>query len=169
MLAIDPARKVRIRFSLMPAHVSRLVDVRTDSIEKRLQAINDFYDAGYEVHVNFSPVIVYNKVRDTERNWEDDYRELFRQLNAAVRPEVKEQMQCEVIFLTHNANQHLANLQINPLAEELLWVPELQETKKSSFGGINIRYDHTVKNQMTQIFASLIQEEIPWCGIRYMF
>ncbi|WP_462265157.1 spore photoproduct lyase family protein [Mucilaginibacter sp.] len=169
LLGFNPERKVRIRFSLMPAEVSRLVDVRTDSIDKRLQAINEFYEAGYDVHVNFSPVIVYDRVRGVERDWEEDYRELFQQLNAAVSPAVKEQMECEVIFLTHNQFQHQANLSINPKAEELLWLPELQETKRSSFGGINIRYEHQAKAQMIDTFINMLTQEIPWCGIRYIF
>lgn len=164
LLEYDPKEKVRIRFSLMPAHVSKLVDVRTDSIEKRIAAINDFYDAGYEVHVNFSPVIVYGN-----KQWRNDYRELFRQLDAVVRPDVKAQLQSEVIFLTHNQFQHQANVAINPKAEELLWVPELQENKRSQFGGWNIRYDHQLKGKMIDVFARMVQEEIPWCTIRYIF
>ncbi|MCK8490312.1 spore photoproduct lyase family protein [Spirosoma sp. RP8] len=164
MLTFDPKRKVRIRFSLLPPHVSKLVDVRTDSIEKRIAAINDFYDAGYEVHVNFSPVIVYGG-----KEWRNDYRELFRQLDSALRPEVREQLKCEVIFLTHNQVQHQANLAINPKAEELLWVPELQESKVSQYGGWNIRYDHQLKSKMIAVFERLVQDEIPWCQIRYIF
>jgi spore photoproduct lyase len=169
MLSFDPKRKIRIRFSLMPSHISRLVDVRTDPIETRLQAINDFYDAGYDVHVNFSPVIIYNRFKGEERFWLNDYRELFRQLDTVTRADVKAQMKCEVIFLTHNAGQHLANMQINPVAEELLWVPEMQESKKSSFGGENIRYEHSFKSRMIESFKSCLQQEIPWCGIRYIF
>lgn len=169
LLDIDPKRKIRIRFSLMPQEVSRLVDVRTDSIEKRLQAINDFYAAGYEVHVNFSPVIVYDRLRGIDRDWREDYRELFRQLDAAVTDEVKKQMQCEVIFLTHNQQQHLVNVELNPKAEELLWMPEFQETKRSSYGGINIRYKHQLKARMIDRFIEMLTEEIPWCGIRYIF
>ena len=164
MLDFDPKRKIRIRFSLMPNQVGKLVDVRTDSIEKRIAAINDFYDAGYEVHVNFSPVIVYGG-----KQWRDDYRDLFRQLDAAVRPDVKAQLQSEVIFLTHNQAQHQANLAINPRAEELLWVPELQENKQSQFGGWNIRYNHQLKGKMITIFERMVAEEIPWCRIRYIF
>lgn len=169
LLDFDPKRKVRIRFSLMPGHVSKLVDVRTDSIEKRLAAINDFYEAGYEVHVNFSPVIVYAGPDGDRKAWRHDYRELFRQLDASLHPAVREQLQCEVIFLTHNQWQHQANMAINPKAEELLWVPELQESKVSQFGGWNIRYQHQLKRKMVAIFTQLIQEEIPWCRIRYIF
>ncbi|MFD2934394.1 spore photoproduct lyase family protein [Spirosoma flavum] len=169
LLAFDPQRKVRIRFSLMPSDVSKLVDVRTDSIEKRIAAINDFYDAGYEVHVNFSPVIVYSGADGDRKAWRTDYRELFRQLDAGVRPEVRAQLKSEVIFLTHNQWQHQANLAINPKAEDLLWVPELQESKVSQFGGWNIRYAHQLKAKMVEVFEQLVHEEIPWCQIRYIF
>jgi len=169
LLEFDPKGKVRLRFSLMPAHVSKLVDVRTDSIEKRLAAINDFYEAGYEVHVNFSPVIVYSGPDGNPKQWREDYRALFRQLDAAVRPEVRQQMQSEVIFLTHNQWQHQANLAINPRAEELLWVPELQENKRSQYGGWNIRYDNQLKSKMIGVFERMVAEEIPWCRIRYIF
>ena len=162
MLSYDPQQKVRIRFSLLPHKVSKLVDVRTDSIEKRLNAINDFYQAGYEVHVNFSPVIVYD-------GWQQDYRELFEQLNQVVHPKVKEQMSCEVIFLTHNFWQHQTNLSINPKAETLIWTPENQETKRSQFGGINVRYQHQLKAQYIAEFKALQEEIIPWCHIRYIF
>ena len=164
LLSLDPQQKTRIRFSLMPARVSKLVDVRTDPIEQRLAAINDFWEAGYEVHVNFSPVIVYGG-----KQWRHDYRELFEQLNAVLRPEVREQLQCEVIFLTHNRGQHEANLNINPKAEELLWVPELQEDKQSQFGSWNIRYERHLKAKMIGVFRQLIAETIPWCRIRYIF
>lgn len=162
MLTYDPQGKVRARFSLLPHKVSKLVDVRTDSVDKRLLAINDFYQAGYEVHVNFSPVIVYD-------GWLQDYRELFEQLNEVVHPQVKKQMSCEVIFLTHNFWQHEANLAINPKAEALIWTPEMQESKRSQFGGINVRYQHQLKSQLIAEFKQLHQEIIPWCPIRYIF
>jgi spore photoproduct lyase len=162
LLTYDPQGKVRIRFSLMPHRVSKLVDVRTDPVEKRIAAINDFYQAGYEVHVNFSPVILYE-------GWQQDYRELFGQLNEAVHPKVKEQMSCEVIFLTHNFWQHEANLSINPKAEDLIWTPATQETKRSQFGGINVRYQYQLKAQRIEEFKQLQEEVIPWCKIRYIF
>ncbi|WP_347158710.1 spore photoproduct lyase family protein [Pontibacter chitinilyticus] len=162
MLTYDPHGKTRIRFSLLPHKVSKLVDVRTDSLTKRLAAINNFYHAGYEVHVNFSPVIVYE-------GWLEDYRELFEQLNQVVHPKLKEQMNCEVIFLTHNQWQHELNLSINLKAEELIWIPAIQETKQSQFGGINVRYQHQLKAQWISEFRKLQQEVIPWCAIRYIF
>jgi spore photoproduct lyase len=164
MLNFDPARKTRIRFSLMPATISKLVDVRTDAITDRIAAINDFYEAGYEVHINFSPVIVYGG-----KQWRQDYEELFKQLDATVHSKVKQQMQSEVIFLTHNAVQHEQNLLISPKAEELLWTPELQESKISQFGGVNIRYKRELKSKMISVFEDIHQKHLPWSKIRYIF
>jgi DNA repair photolyase len=42
MLTYDPQLKTRIRFSLMPHKMSKLVDVRTSPISERIDAINDF-------------------------------------------------------------------------------------------------------------------------------
>ncbi|MBC3538775.1 spore photoproduct lyase family protein [Rufibacter sediminis] len=162
LLTYDPQGKTRIRFSLLPQKVSKLVDVRTDSLAKRLAAIQDFYQAGYDVHVNFSPVIVYE-------GWLQDYRELFEQLNEAVPAKLKQTMECEVIFLTHNQWQHELNLSINPKAEEMIWYPAIQETKQSQFGGINVRYKYQLKARWMREFQALQQEVIPWCTIRYIF
>ncbi len=162
LLQYEPQGKTRIRFSLLPQKVSKLVDVRTDSLEKRLAAINDFFQAGYEVHINFSPVIVYE-------GWLQDYRELFEQLNEAVHAEAKKQMSCEAIFLTHNQGQHETNLGINPKAEELIWYPRIQESKRSQFGGINVRYRYQLKARWVDEFKQLQEEVIPWCSIRYIF
>lgn len=164
LLRYDPQGKTRIRFSLMPAHISKLVDVRTDPIAQRVEAIADFWKAGYEVHLNFSPIIVYGG-----KQWRQDYRELFIQLDRMLPATVKEQMQCEVIFLTHNRRQHEANLEINPKAETLLWTPTLQEDKRSQMGGYNIRYEHRLKSKMIEVFEQIHRETIPWCNIRYIF
>lgn len=162
LLLLDPQQKTRIRFSLLPHKISKLVDVRTDTLEKRLHALNDFHQAGFEVHVNFSPIILY-------RNWLEDYRELFEQLDQLVHPNVKKQMSCEAIFLTHNQGQHEINLSINSRAEDFIWAPAIQETKKSQFGGINIRYQFQRKARWIKEFKTLQQEIIPWCRIRYIF
>ncbi|NJO18744.1 MAG: spore photoproduct lyase family protein, partial [Thioploca sp.] len=59
MLEYEPNRKTRIRFALMPENISKTVDIRTSSINERIKAIEPFFKAGYEVHINFSPIIIY--------------------------------------------------------------------------------------------------------------
>ena len=162
LLAYDPQRKTRIRFSLMPDRIARVVDVRTSTISDRIAAINDFVDAGYEVHVNFSPVIFYNQ-------WLKDYAELFCSLNDTLSEVAKKQLKCEVIFLTHNDQLHEVNMGWHPQAETLLWQPNLQEQKRSQTGGLNVRYKRGLKGQLVQQFETLLHQELPYCTIRYAF
>ena len=162
LLAYDPQRKTRLRFSLMPAKMSTLVDVRTSRIEERIAAVNEFVAAGYEVHLNFSPVIVYE-------GWQEDYGTLFRQVDDTLDTDAKAQVAAEVIFLTHNADLHAVNLRWHPKAEEHLWRPDLQEAKISNTGGENVRYRHGYKGRLLAEFRALMFKHLPYCPIRYAF
>ncbi len=162
MLSYDPQRKTRIRFSLMPEKVSKVVDVKTTNITERIQAINQFYEAGYEVHLNFSPVILYP-------DWKNDYRNLFKEIDATLSQKVKDQLKCEIIFLTHNEEMHELNLLWHPKSEDYLWKPSIQEQKQSLNGMTNIRYQYQLKSKYIKSFQDLMAQEIPYCQIRYCF
>lgn len=152
--------KVRIRFSLMPQDLSTRLEPNTSKIIDRIKAIDAFVDAGYDVHVNFSPVVLY-------KNWLQDYELLFHMLNDYV--DYKSVVKAEVIFLTHNKSKHEYNLKHNLPGEEVLWVPKLQENKISQYGGMNIRYKHDLKASFIMQFKQLHDKIIPWNTIRYIF
>jgi spore photoproduct lyase len=162
LLTYDPQGKTRIRFSLMPEKIAKVVDVRTSSITERIAAVNDFVQAGYEVHLNFSPVIVYE-------GWEQDYQPLFEQINDTLSPEAKEQLRAEIIFLTHNEHLHEVNLRWHPKAEEYLWRPDLQEVKRSEGGMLNLRYKASWKHNWLVRFQDALADKLPYCGVRYAF
>ena len=156
----NPEGKVRIRFSLMPQSVSDYLEPNTPKIIDRIKSVNAFIEAGYDVHLNFSPVIVY-------KNWLEDYKYLFQMCNDYI--DYKDEVKCEVIFLTHNENKHKVNLENNKIGEALLWTPINQESKISSYGGKNIRYRHDLKSDYIKSFKKLHEEIIPWNKIRYIF
>lgn len=162
LLNYDPQGKTRIRFSLMPQSKASVVDIRTSNITERIEAVNDFVEAGYEVHLNFAPVIYYDE-------WLPDYKQLFEQIDDTLSPKAKEQLQAEVIFLTHNDRLHEVNLGWHPQAEELLWRPEIQETKFSQTGGKNVRYKRGFKGTLVDALSELLQQRLPYCTIRYAF
>lgn len=162
LLEFDPNGKIRIRFSLMPEHIREILEPNTSSIVDRLKAINQFKRAGYDVHLNFSPVIVYD-------GWLEDYQDLFAWVNAAVDKKYRDEVKAEVIFLTHNADKHEYNLANNLPGEDLLWRPDIQESKKSEFGGENIRYEWQIKQNFIYLFREAHKQVIPWNTIRYIF
>lgn len=178
LLNYDPKGHTRIRFSLMPQKVSRVVDVRTSSITERINAINDFVDAGYEVHINLSPVIIYD-------GWQKDYKSLLQEIDDTLHPKAKTQIKAEVIFLTHNEKLHEINMQWHPKAEEqYLWrywdsaedksknrfgFPVIQQRKLSQNGMVNLRYKNNVKAEAIRQLIEIMQQTVPYCEIRYIF
>lgn len=162
LLKYNPNRKLRIRFSLMPESFRQVLEPKTSTIIERLQAVNKFYDAGWDVHLNYSPVIAYNGSSEL-------YEELFQLVNTYIREDVKPYVFSEVIFLTHDERMHLLNLSENPRAEEILWQPKYQEYKQSEYGGKVLRYNYIIKSQMIKKFKAIHNEIIPWNKIRYIF
>ena len=160
LINYNPEGKIRIRFSLMPQNISDKLEPNTSKIIDRIKAIDAFIDAGYDVHINFSPVVVYD-------NWLEDYEDLFHMVNTYV--DYKDIVKCEVIFLTHNKHKHHYNVNAGLTGEELLWTPENQESKISQYGGDNIRYKHDLKRDYINQWTELHNKVINWNTIRYCF
>jgi spore photoproduct lyase family protein len=162
LLDYAPERKTRIRFSLMPHNVSKLVDVRTTPISDRIAVMNEFRKAGYEVNVSFAPVIYYP-------GWLDDWQKLFLELNDVLDDETKAGLSTEIIFLTHNEPLHEVNMRWHPKAEDILWKPDLQQVKYSESGQRNVRYKNNLKRELVFDLVNLCKAMIPYCKIRYAF
>ena len=144
----------------MPQNVADKLEPNTAKIIDRIKAVDAFVEEGYDVHLNFSPVVVYD-------GWLEDYDLLFKMCDDYI--ENKEEVLSEVIFLTHNANKHQYNLDNKLSGENLLWTPQNQENKTSQYGGVNIRYKYNLKKQYIKEWTELHDEIIPWNTIRYIF
>ena len=162
LLDLNPAGRTRVRFSLMPSRVAKLLDIRTHPVATRLAAMNDFVEAGYEVHVNLSPVVLYD-------GWLEDWRALLTDLGDAADERTRAQLAAEIIMLTHNKQLHEVNLRWHPKAEQLLWRPQLQEPKRSENGAVNVRYRAGHKRQELDRLQELITEVAPYLPVRYAF
>lgn len=163
-LSIDLTYCARVRVSLMPEAISKVVEPVTSPVAKRIAAINPMVSKGYEVHINFSPVIITD-------DWQKQYVQLFKQIDQELSFEAKRQLKCEVIFLTHHPRLHESNLAWAPEAEQLLWRPELQETKTNERGDNQVlRYRaFTTKRAAIESFKLMLQQHLPYCEIRYIF
>ena len=118
--------------------------------------------AGYEVNLNFGPVVAYE-------GWLADYADLFALIDDTLSAEAKAQLAAEVIFLTHDEGTHDLNLRWHPMAEKLLWRPDLQEPKRSEAGGRALRYRLDVKRRLVADFRTLLAARLPYCRVRYAF
>lgn len=162
-------KAVRIRYSLMPESYRQILEPNSATIEQRMINAAEALDCGFDVHFNYSPVIV-------REGWRKHYRELFsdvgKYLYAAIQMGKRFSMAdtaAEVIFLTHNDKKHMANLLLDPIAEQFLWTPQNQEPKISKFGGRNIRYKASYKKKYINNFRDDHQQFLPYQRIRYIF
>jgi spore photoproduct lyase len=164
LLDFNPEGKVRIRFSLMPFELHQYLEQNTSSIYERIMAVTKFLDAGYEVHLNFSPVIVHD-------NWLQHYESLFDNIARIAKHYDwdDDRVRAEVIFLTHNEQKHWYNVANKLPGEEFLYTPKIQEQKISQFGGNNLRYEHRRKSDYIKQFRELHDRILPWNTIRYIF
>ena len=162
LLDLDPRGGTRVRFSLMPEVTSKVVDVRTSKVAERIAAMDDFVEAGYEVHVNLSPVIVHE-------GWLEEWADLLDQLADGTSARTRAQLAAEIIFLTHNEDLHDVNLGWHPQGEDLLWRPDLQEAKQSQSGQWNVRYRSAWKGRWVAQLNDLVAAKLPECRIRYAF
>jgi spore photoproduct lyase len=162
LLGYDPQKRTRVRMSLMPPAPAKLLDVRTTPVAERIAAIGELHRAGYEVHLNFSPVVLHE-------GWEAEWTDLFTELNDVLPDAVKAQLAVEIIMLTHNSGLHETNLAWHPRAEEMLWRPDIQEQKRSEGGQLNLRYRVRWKARWLARFQALLAEHMPYCRVRYAF
>lgn len=145
--------KHRIRVSLMPQVYSDILEPNTDLIHDRILCIPKLQEK-LEVHINFSPIIY------TE-GWLEEYRKLFKQLKSQ-----NIDLKCECIFLTYNKVQQERN---TDGVNQLLWRPDIQESKDSQYAPDNIRYQWKIKNTMVEQFKKLYSEYFHPSNIRYIF
>lgn len=148
-------KKPRVRISLMPEELREILEPNTTNIRERIKDISRLKELGWEVHINFSPVVV-------TKNYIELYRELFKMLNKYV--EYKHLVKAEVIFLTTHHNNFVVAQEKNPRA--IPYMKPAREVKNET--GV-MRYPVANKRYYIELFEKLIEEEIPWCKIRYIF
>ena len=164
LLDFNPEGKIRIRFSMLPVELHKRLEPNTADIYDRLRAVPHFLNAGYEVHLNFSPVIVHD-------NWLQHYEGLFNSIAGMARIANwdNSRVKAEVIFLTHNEAKHRYNVEHKLPGEGFLWTPKIQEAKTSQYGGQNVRYEHRRKSEYIDNWRALHDRILPWNTIRYIF
>jgi spore photoproduct lyase len=142
-------KKPRVRVSLMPQSYSTILEPKMQSIESRIHDINRLKDLGWEVHINYSPVIIYKDFRK-------EYRNLFSQVK-----DIAGENKCEVIFLTNHPNQME---RVDGLASEMMCKSSQVKNKM----GV-MRYPLEYKSRAIQIFKDEYSEFFDLNTIRYIF
>ncbi len=166
-LRFDPGGHTRIRYSIMPQAVARYVDIGTSRISDRIASVNRLVDAGYEVHLNFSPIIIYGGDEHGAEQWRYDWMATWQELDDMLSAAAKAQLACEAFFLTHSAELHEINLQWNPRGENFLWTPAIQQPKRTKPD--ILVYDYARTKEEAARFRAGVEKYLPYCPVRYIF
>ena len=142
-------KKPRVRVSLMPQRFADVLEPKMQKVARRIPEINRLKDLGWEVHVNYSPLVFYKK-------WKEDYSELFKMVK-----DIAGVNKCEVIALTNHANQMARS---SDQAKELMSLS--YEVKNSS--GV-MRYPLKHKTRLLEEFKELYSQYFDLDTIRYIF
>tara|TARA_A200000159_G_C7250983_1_gene308759 strand:+ start:61 stop:894 length:834 start_codon:yes stop_codon:yes gene_type:complete len=142
-------KKPRVRVSLMPQRFADVLEPKMQKVADRIPEINRLKDLGWEVHVNYSPLVFYKK-------WKEDYSELFKMVK-----DIAGVNKCEVIALTNHANQMARS---SDQARELMSLSS--EVKNSS--GV-MRYPLKHKTRLLEEFKELYSQYFDLDTIRYIF
>lgn len=142
-------KKPRVRISLMPQKYSDVLEPKMQKIKDRIQDVNRLKRLGWEVHLNYSPVIF-------TKGWEEEYDFLFEQVK-----EMAGENKCEVIALTNHENQmNRASTEARELMKHSC------EVKKES--GV-MRYPLKYKTIWLSRFKEIYARHFDINTIRYIF
>jgi spore photoproduct lyase len=142
-------KKPRVRVSLMPQRFSDILEPKMQKITDRVEDISRLKHLGWEVHINFSPLIFYP-------GWQEDYRDLF----ALVRV-VAGENKCEVIALTNHKNQ------MAKTTDEAREIMKYSSEVKNASGVM--RYPLVHKTGLLEDFKKIYAEFFDLQTIRYIF
>lgn len=151
----------RVRLSLLPEHQRRVLELNTAPVAARLEAVNRLVAAGFEAHINLSPIVVTD-------DFEAEYEALLRQIDDALTSEAKRQLAYEVIFLTHSETLYEPVAARRPQAHALLTGGPLPLATKPHKPGV-LTYPLRDKAPLKRWLREATARITPYARIRYMF
>lgn len=142
-------KKPRIRVSLMPQTYSDVLEPKMQKISNRIQDIDRLKKLGWEVHINYSPVILY-------KGFITEYNNLFKEVKDAVG-----ENKCEVIFLTNH------KFQMDKAPAEAQEMMGMSNQVKNASGVM--RYELGLKAKGIRLFKETYAKYFELDTIRYIF
>tara|TARA_R110001583_G_scaffold179105_4_gene335642 strand:- start:40 stop:876 length:837 start_codon:yes stop_codon:yes gene_type:complete len=142
-------KKPRVRVSLMPQKYSNILEPKMQKISSRINDIDRLKDLGWEVHLNYSPLIFYP-------GWSKEYDSLFKEVKNVVG-----ENKCEVIALTNHV------FQMNRSNEEARELMKYSDEVKNGNG--IMRYPVYKKSIALGNFKSIYSKYFNLKTIRYIF
>ena len=142
-------KRPRVRVSIMPQIYADVLEPNMQKVHSRIEDINRLKLLGWEVHINYSPLIYV-------KGWSKEYDNLFKTVK-----EIAGENKCEVIALT---NHKLQMARSSAKAQELMkYSSEIKNNQ-----GI-MRYPLSHKTPLINKFKEIYSQYFDLSTIRYIF
>jgi len=156
LLDIEHNKRTTVRMSVNPEPVIKKVELGTSPLEKRLNAMNRLFKAGYRVGMLLAPVVLMD-------GWETMYEDLLKKTAARLNPGLTNGLPVEIIFMTYG----YAHRQINPAAFPNavdLFSPEKMRPR----GRGKYMYKKAVAEAAGETVRGLVKKYLPKAHIVYV-
>lgn len=117
-LSTETLNNIVIAFSFTPEDISKALEHKVPTIEKRLHAMQKLQDKGWTVGLRFDPIIFSNE-------YKEQYQELFQYLFSGLKSELIHSVSLGSFRLPKDFFQRMSRL----YPEELLFASPLDETE----------------------------------------
>jgi DNA repair photolyase len=144
LLKREPLNNCVIAFSFTPDKIAKALEHKAPDVNKRLQAILDLQEAGWQIGLRFDPLI-YTK------EYKAEYTELFNEIFSRVKPGLLHSVSLGSFRLPKDYFRKLEKLYPD---EKLFASPQEEENN-------NIGYPSDIRNEMLDFCANIITQHVP--------
>jgi DNA repair photolyase len=157
LLNLNHNGKTTIKLTLAPPRQINRFEYFTGSLTERIDALNRLKNAGYNVGINFSPIVL-------RANWLEDYTDLFRYIDANLTNAAKENLVGEAFFYTHR-KVLVKKLPVFRRQFSVLHNPNEYPTKPKRMG---VHHYRNLKKPIED-FREALEKYVPYFHLRYIF
>lgn len=144
LLKRKPVKNCVIAFSFTPDEIAKALEHKAPSADKRLQAIIDLQQAGWQIGLRFDPLIY-------TRDYANEYAELFNNIFSAIKPELTHSVSLGGFRLPKDYFRKLEKLYPH---EKLFSSPLAEEDNM-------ISYHAEIREHMLEFCKGIITQHIP--------
>lgn len=144
LLKREPIKNCVIAFSFTPDKIASALEHKAPTVKKRLQAIIDLQEAGWQIGLRFDPLI-YTK------NYVNEYSELFNDVFSSINPELTHSISLGSFRLPKDFFRKLEKLYPD---EKLFSSPLIEENN-------SIGYPVEIRDDMLAFCKDIITKHFP--------
>lgn len=160
LLPLDHGGRTEIRFTLNTNRVIEDYEIRTPSMEKRIEASKKVIEAGYPMGFILAPIFLYD-------NWKEDYHNLLLKLRQALPKNTAYPITFEVI--SHRYTTRAKNVIMDIFPETQLPMQDEERTfKYGQFGYGKYLYTKPQLEEIQDFFRYQITELFENMEIKYI-